>query len=163
MAQLTVGHQLQPLAPHRLPKSSPQLRQSYPRPSFLLGSHMNATILTLILNLFCFSSLVCYALLMNHAAEESAIVLGQEPNGDSIRQKFRQTVITLFDTDIVVSGSDQNDNELSNWHEVPSGTHTYPFALKVPNVNFPPCIPVRCPTQHGYIGTSHLRLCALST
>ncbi|KAG0308621.1 hypothetical protein BGZ98_007374 [Dissophora globulifera] len=74
-------------------------------------------------------------------AEESAIVLGQEPNGDSVRQKFRQTVITLFDTHVMVLGSNQDDNELSNWEEISPGNHSYPFALKVPNVNFPPCIP----------------------
>ncbi|KAF9362883.1 hypothetical protein BGX34_005320 [Mortierella sp. NVP85] len=100
----------------------------------------------------------CYAagIRVKLKAEESAIVLGQESNGDSIRQKFRQTVITLFDTDIVVSGSDQNDNELSNWHEVPSGTHTYPFALKVPNVNFPPCIPGLDGFNIRYVWTAHV-------
>lgn len=75
-------------------------------------------------------------------AEESALVLGQESNGDSMRQKFQQTVITLFDTEVMVSGSNQGDNELANWQEIAPGSHTFPFALKVPNVNFPPCIPV---------------------
>ena len=59
-----------------------------------------------------------------------------------MRQKFQQTVITLFDTEIMVSGSDQSDNELANWQEIAPGSYTFPFALKVPNVNFPPCIPV---------------------
>lgn len=59
-----------------------------------------------------------------------------------MRQKFQQTVITLFDTEIMVSGSNQGDNELANWQEIAPGSYTFPFALKVPNVNFPPCIPV---------------------
>lgn len=75
-------------------------------------------------------------------AEESAIVLAQESNGDSLRQKFQQTVITLFEAEAMVSGFPQNDNELSNWEEIAPGTYSFPFALKVPNVNFPPCIPV---------------------
>ncbi|KAF9574417.1 hypothetical protein EC968_006577 [Mortierella alpina] len=74
-------------------------------------------------------------------AEETALVLGQESNGDSMRQKYQQSVITLFDTDTVVSGLNQRDNELANWEEIAPGSYTYPFALKVPNVNFPPCIP----------------------
>ncbi|KAG0341276.1 hypothetical protein BG000_009624 [Podila horticola] len=74
-------------------------------------------------------------------AEESAIVLAQESNGDSLRQKFQQTVITLFEAEAMVSGFPQNDNELSNWEEIAPGTYSFPFALKVPNVNFPPCIP----------------------
>lgn len=45
----------------------------------------------------------------------------------------------------MVSGFPQNDNELSNWEEIAPGTYSFPFALKVPNVNFPPCIPVSVP------------------
>ncbi|KAF9965535.1 hypothetical protein BGZ70_004641 [Mortierella alpina] len=75
------------------------------------------------------------------SAEETALVLGQESNGDSLRQKYQQSVITLFDTDTVVSGLNQRDNELANWQEIAPGSYTFPFALKVPNVNFPPCIP----------------------
>ncbi|KAF9288423.1 hypothetical protein BGZ68_000299 [Mortierella alpina] len=74
-------------------------------------------------------------------AEETALVLGQESNGDSLRQKYQQSVVTLFDTDTVVSGLNQKDNELANWQEIAPGSYTFPFALKVPNVNFPPCIP----------------------
>ncbi|KAG9323986.1 hypothetical protein KVV02_007308 [Mortierella alpina] len=74
-------------------------------------------------------------------AEETALVLGQESNGDSLRQKYQQSVVTLFDTDTVVSGLNQRDNELANWQEIAPGSYTFPFALKVPNVNFPPCIP----------------------
>ncbi|KAF9086185.1 hypothetical protein BGX23_009093, partial [Mortierella sp. AD031] len=58
-----------------------------------------------------------------------------------MRQKFQQTVITLFDTEVMVSGSNQGDNELANWQEIAPGSYTFSFALKVPNVNFPPCIP----------------------
>lgn len=82
-------------------------------------------------------------------AEESAIVLGQESNGDSLRQKFQQTVITLFDTEVMAWGSNQTENELSNWQEIGPGSYAYPFALKVPNVNFPPCIPVSCVSLPG--------------
>ncbi|KAF9331022.1 hypothetical protein BG006_006089 [Podila minutissima] len=85
----------------------------------------------------------CYAagIRVRLRAEESAIVLAQESNGDSLRQKFQQTVITLFEAEAMVSGFPQNDNELSNWEEIAPGTYSFPFALKIPNVNFPPCIP----------------------
>jgi hypothetical protein len=63
-----------------------------------------------------------------------------------MRQKFQQTVITLFDTETMVSGVNGAnhglDNELANWQEFVPGSYTFPFALKVPNINFPPCIPV---------------------
>ncbi|KAF9358156.1 hypothetical protein BGX26_002373 [Mortierella sp. AD094] len=89
-------------------------------------------------------------------AEESAIVLGQESNGDTVRQKYHQTVITLFDAEVMVSGSNQNDNELSNWEEIAPGSYTYPFALKVPNVNFPPCIPSLDGFSIRYVWTVHV-------
>lgn len=76
-------------------------------------------------------------------------MLGQESNGDSLRQKFQQTVITLFDTEVMAWGSNQTENELSNWQEIGPGSYAYPFALKVPNVNFPPCIPVSCVSLPG--------------
>ncbi|KAF9213779.1 hypothetical protein BGZ59_004844 [Podila verticillata] len=85
----------------------------------------------------------CYAtgIRVRLRAEESAIVLAQESNGDSLRQKFQQTIVTLFEAEAMVSGFPQHDNELSNWEEIAPGTYSFPFALKVPNVNFPPCIP----------------------
>ncbi|KAF9335639.1 hypothetical protein BGZ91_010430, partial [Linnemannia elongata] len=89
-------------------------------------------------------------------AEESAIVLGQESNGDSMRQKFQQTVITLFDTEVMVSGSNQGDNELANWQEIAPGSYTFPFALKVPNVNFPPCIPGLDGFSIRYVWKAHV-------
>ncbi|KAF9113832.1 hypothetical protein BGX27_000736 [Mortierella sp. AM989] len=100
----------------------------------------------------------CYAagIRVKLRAEESAVVLGQESNGDSLRQKFHQTVITLFDTEVMVSGSNQNDNELANWQEIVPGTYTYPFALKVPNVNFPPCIPGLDGFSIRYVWTAHV-------
>ncbi|KAF9201203.1 hypothetical protein BGZ49_008564 [Haplosporangium sp. Z 27] len=100
----------------------------------------------------------CYAagIRVKLRAEESAIVLGQEPNGDSVRQKYHQTVITLFDSEVLVLGSNQNDNELSNWQEITPGSYTYPFALKVPNVNFPPCIPSLDGFSIRYVWTAHV-------
>ncbi|KAF9144456.1 hypothetical protein BG015_000092, partial [Linnemannia schmuckeri] len=88
--------------------------------------------------------------------EESAIVLGQESNGDSMRQKFQQTVITLFETEVMVSGSNQGDNELANWQEIAPGSYTFPFALKVPNVNFPPCIPGLDGFSIRYVWKAHV-------
>ncbi|KAG0201060.1 hypothetical protein BGX28_006056 [Mortierella sp. GBA30] len=77
----------------------------------------------------------CYAagIRIRLRAEETALVLGQESNGEALRQKYQQSVVTLFDTETMVSGSNQNDNELSNWEEILPGSYTYPFALKVPN------------------------------
>ncbi|KAF9432589.1 hypothetical protein BGZ76_010583 [Entomortierella beljakovae] len=100
----------------------------------------------------------CYAsgIRVRLKAEESAIVLGQESNGDTVRQKYHQTVITLFDTEVMVSGLGQNDNELSNWKEITPGTYSYPFALKVPNVNFPPCIPSLDGFSIRYVWTAHV-------
>ncbi|KAI1319548.1 hypothetical protein EDD11_003818 [Mortierella claussenii] len=100
----------------------------------------------------------CYAagIRVKLRAEESAIVLGQESNGDTVRQKYRQTVITLFDTEVMVSGVDQNDNELANWQEIAPGSHAFPFALKVPNVNFPPCIPTLEGFSIRYVWTAHV-------
>ncbi|KAF9913173.1 hypothetical protein EC991_003633 [Linnemannia zychae] len=90
-------------------------------------------------------------------AEESAIVLGQESNGDSMRQKFQQTVITLFETEVMVSGANQGvDNELANWQEIAPGSHIFPFALKVPNVNFPPCIPGLDGFSIRYVWKAHV-------
>ncbi|KAF9126104.1 hypothetical protein BGW39_006862 [Mortierella sp. 14UC] len=89
-------------------------------------------------------------------AEESAIVLGQESNGDSMRQKFQQTVVTLFETEVMVSGTNHGDNELANWQEVAPGSHTFPFALKVPNVNFPPCIPGLDGFSIRYVWKAHV-------
>ncbi|KAG0312731.1 hypothetical protein BGZ97_010910 [Linnemannia gamsii] len=73
-----------------------------------------------------------------------------------MRQKFQQTVITLFDTEVMVSGSNQGDNELANWQEIAPGSHTFPFALKVPNVNFPPCIPGLDGFSIRYVWKAHV-------
>ncbi|KAG0237936.1 hypothetical protein BGW42_008036 [Actinomortierella wolfii] len=85
----------------------------------------------------------CYAsgIRVRLRAEETAIALGQEANGESLRNKFQHTTITLFDADVIVSGVGQHENELANWREIAPGNYTFPFALKVPNVNFPPVIP----------------------
>ncbi|KAF9580980.1 hypothetical protein BGW38_002164 [Lunasporangiospora selenospora] len=100
----------------------------------------------------------CYAtgIRVRLRAEESAIVLGQESNGDSLRQKFQQTVITLFDTETMVFGTNLTDNELSNWREIAAGQYSFPFALKVPNVNFPPCIPNLEGFSVRYVWTAHV-------
>ncbi|KAK3844000.1 MAG: hypothetical protein J3R72DRAFT_97159 [Linnemannia gamsii] len=73
-----------------------------------------------------------------------------------MRQKFQQTVITLFDTEIMVSGLNQGDNELANWQEIAPGSYTFPFALKVPNVNFPPCIPGLDGFSIRYVWKAHV-------
>ncbi|KAG0256875.1 hypothetical protein DFQ27_005440 [Actinomortierella ambigua] len=85
----------------------------------------------------------CYAsgIRVRLRAEETAIAFAQEPNGETLRNKFQHTTITLFDADVVVSGIGQHENELANWQEIAPGSYTFPFALKVPNVNFPPVIP----------------------
>ncbi|KAF9978115.1 hypothetical protein BGZ73_003687 [Actinomortierella ambigua] len=85
----------------------------------------------------------CYAsgIRVRLRAEETAIAIAQEPNGETLRNKFQHTAITLFDADVVVSGIGQQENELANWREIAPGSYTFPFALKVPNVNFPPVIP----------------------
>ncbi|KAG0249692.1 hypothetical protein BG011_009029 [Mortierella polycephala] len=100
----------------------------------------------------------CYAsgIRVRLRAEESAIVLNQESNGDSLRQKYQQTVITLFDTEVMVSGSSQDDNELANWQEIAPGPYTFPFALKVPNINLPPCIPGLEGFSIRYVWTAHV-------
>ncbi|KAF9919681.1 hypothetical protein FBU30_010669 [Linnemannia zychae] len=65
-------------------------------------------------------------------------------------------MITLFDTDIMVSGSNQGDNELANWQEIAPGSYTFPFALKVPNINFPPCIPGLDGFSIRYVWKAHV-------
>ncbi|CAO3662009.1 unnamed protein product [Umbelopsis ramanniana] len=73
-------------------------------------------------------------------AEEIATVKTMEGSGDGRGERLHQLTTTFFETDFKLWGNDISAFSQSTWSEIDIGQHKYPFALKFPNVNYPPSL-----------------------
>ncbi|CAM0137739.1 hypothetical protein VKS41_000949 [Umbelopsis sp. WA50703] len=73
-------------------------------------------------------------------AEEIATVKCMEGSGDGRGERIHQLTTTFFETDFKLWGNDISAFSQTTWSEIEAGQHTYPFALKFPNVNYPPSL-----------------------
>ncbi|RCI05790.1 hypothetical protein CU098_004378, partial [Rhizopus stolonifer] len=71
-------------------------------------------------------------------AEEIATVKVDEGGADSKGDWIHEMMTTFFDIDFKLFGQESLPYAQCGWEEVEPGRHEYPFALKFPNVNFPP-------------------------
>ncbi|KAG2217277.1 hypothetical protein INT45_005379 [Circinella minor] len=71
-------------------------------------------------------------------AEESAMVKVEEGGGDSRGEWIHQEITTFFETDWKLWGNDTSNYSQSGWDDLEAGHYEFPFALKFPNVNYPP-------------------------
>ncbi|KAI9478887.1 MAG: hypothetical protein EXX96DRAFT_572585 [Benjaminiella poitrasii] len=72
-------------------------------------------------------------------AEEVAIVRIDEGGGD-LRgyDRLHEKITTFFEVDWKLWGNDSTDYSQAGWDELEPGKYEFPFALKFPNVNYPP-------------------------
>ncbi|RUS18198.1 hypothetical protein BC937DRAFT_89042 [Endogone sp. FLAS-F59071] len=73
-------------------------------------------------------------------ADEIASVQVEEGHGDNRGQHIYQMTTTFFDVDWKLWGNEPSAFSLAAWEELETGQYTFPFALKFPNVNFPPSL-----------------------
>lgn len=72
-------------------------------------------------------------------AEEIAIVRIDEGSGESKGgDRLHQTITTFFETDWKLWGNEATAYSQAGWDELEPGKYEFPFALKFPNVNYPP-------------------------
>ncbi|KAI9253774.1 hypothetical protein BDA99DRAFT_162935 [Phascolomyces articulosus] len=71
-------------------------------------------------------------------AEESAMVKVEEGGGDNRGEWVHQVITTFFETDWKLWGNDSSNYSQSGWDDLEAGHYEFPFALKFPNVNYPP-------------------------
>ncbi|KAI8071057.1 hypothetical protein BC940DRAFT_295154 [Gongronella butleri] len=70
--------------------------------------------------------------------EEYAAVRVEEASGDGKGDWIHQTITTFFESEYTLVGTEANPYSQCNWDEMDAGHYEYPFALKFPNVNYPP-------------------------
>ncbi|KAG1179792.1 hypothetical protein G6F70_001526 [Rhizopus microsporus] len=74
-------------------------------------------------------------------AEEIATVKVDEgASTDSKGEWIHQMITSFFDTDWRIFGQEATPYSQCGWEDIEPGRHEYPFALKFPNVNYPPSI-----------------------
>ncbi|OBZ84493.1 hypothetical protein A0J61_07455 [Choanephora cucurbitarum] len=72
-------------------------------------------------------------------AEEVALVRIDESSSDSkSSDRLHETITTFFDVDWKLWGSEATAYSQAGWDELEPGRYEFPFALKFPNVNYPP-------------------------
>ncbi|KAG2224772.1 hypothetical protein INT45_005296 [Circinella minor] len=85
-------------------------------------------------------------------AEEVGTVRVRESTFERLDQLKR----TYFSVDTKVWGSEASDFSIKIWETLEPGEHRFPFALKFPNVNFPPSIDDPTGFSIHYIWSAHL-------
>ncbi|OZJ02266.1 hypothetical protein BZG36_04701 [Bifiguratus adelaidae] len=73
-------------------------------------------------------------------AEEIATVKVEEGSGDGKGVRIHQLITTFFETDFKLWGNEATAYSLATWDELEPGQYKFPFALKFPNVNYPPSV-----------------------
>ncbi|KAI8370314.1 uncharacterized protein BYT42DRAFT_502081 [Radiomyces spectabilis] len=72
-------------------------------------------------------------------AEEVACVRVDEGNGDGRgTERIHKAITTFFETDWKLWGYEASPFSQSAWDDLEAGRYEFPFALKFPNVNYPP-------------------------
>ncbi|CEP07804.1 hypothetical protein [Parasitella parasitica] len=89
-------------------------------------------------------------------AEETATVKVKEHGLESKIERIDQSTTTYFDVSTKVWGTEPSAYLMSPWEMIEPGEHEYPFALKFPNVNFPPSTDDPAGFSIHYIWSAHL-------
>ncbi|KAI9469780.1 MAG: hypothetical protein EXX96DRAFT_623387 [Benjaminiella poitrasii] len=89
-------------------------------------------------------------------AEEVATVKVRECGLENKLERIDQVITTYFDVNTKVWGFEPRPYLLSSWEVIDIGEHEYPFALKFPNVNFPPSTDDPVGFSIHYIWSAHL-------
>ncbi|GAN00773.1 hypothetical protein MAM1_0002c00196 [Mucor ambiguus] len=72
-------------------------------------------------------------------AEEVAIVRVDEGGGENKGgERLHENITTFFEADWKLWGNDATAYSQAGWDELEPGKYEFPFALKFPNVNYPP-------------------------
>ncbi|KAI9271092.1 hypothetical protein EDC94DRAFT_597097 [Helicostylum pulchrum] len=71
-------------------------------------------------------------------AEEIAIVRVDEGGDSKVGDRIHQRINTFFEVDWKLWGNDATPYSQAGWDELEPGKYEFPFALKFPNVNYPP-------------------------
>ncbi|KAI8991213.1 hypothetical protein BDF20DRAFT_843354 [Mycotypha africana] len=89
-------------------------------------------------------------------AEEIATVKVREFGLENKIERIDQVTTTYFDVETKVWGNEPSAFQLSTWEIIEPGEHQFPFALKFPNVNFPPSIDDPVGFSIHYIWSAHI-------
>ncbi|KAI8987678.1 hypothetical protein BDF20DRAFT_851601 [Mycotypha africana] len=71
-------------------------------------------------------------------AEEIALVKIDEGGDNKSGDRLHETITTFFETDWKLWGNSNEAYSQAAWDELKPGKYEFPFALKFPNVNYPP-------------------------
>ncbi|KAI8136534.1 hypothetical protein BJV82DRAFT_639877 [Fennellomyces sp. T-0311] len=89
-------------------------------------------------------------------AVEVAMVRVRETSLEHKLERIDQLKRTYFDVDTRVWGNEASDFSVRTWESLEPGDHRFPFALKFPNVNFPPSVDDPLGFSIHYIWTAHV-------
>ncbi|KAI9474857.1 hypothetical protein BDB00DRAFT_879632 [Zychaea mexicana] len=89
-------------------------------------------------------------------AEEVATVRVREATLESKFERIDQLKRTYFNVDTKVWGNDASAFSIKTWDTLEPGEHCFPFALKFPNVNFPPSVDDPLGFSIHYIWSAHV-------
>ncbi|KAI9468088.1 MAG: hypothetical protein EXX96DRAFT_591872 [Benjaminiella poitrasii] len=86
---------------------------------------------------------------------ESACVKVKEAGLDKV-ERIEKITTTYFDTETLVWGNEPSAFAINCWQSIEPGEHIYKFALKLPNVNFPPSVEDPTGFSIRYIWSAYL-------
>ncbi|CAO3612809.1 unnamed protein product [Mucor hiemalis] len=89
-------------------------------------------------------------------AEEVATAKVREYGLENKIERIDQVTTTHFDVNTKVWGTEPSAYLMSSWEVIEPGDHEFPFALKFPNVNFPPSTDDPVGFSIHYIWSAHV-------
>ncbi|KAI8635957.1 hypothetical protein BD408DRAFT_487218 [Parasitella parasitica] len=87
---------------------------------------------------------------------ECACAKVKEAGLDSKLDRIEKIATTYFDVETIVWGTERSAYAVNSWQSIEPGEHDFKFALKFPNVNFPPSIDDPTGFSIHYIWTAYL-------
>ncbi|KAK4515759.1 methionine-synthesizing 5- methyltetrahydropteroyltriglutamate--homocysteine methyltransferase [Mucor velutinosus] len=87
---------------------------------------------------------------------ECACAKVKEAGLDSKLERIEKITTTYFEIETIVWGTERSAYAINSWKSVEPGEHEYKFALKFPNVNFPPSIDDPTGFSIRYIWTAYM-------
>ncbi|CEP15356.1 hypothetical protein [Parasitella parasitica] len=87
---------------------------------------------------------------------ECACAKVKEAGLDSKLDRIEKITTTYFDVETIVWGTERSAYAVNSWQSIEPGEHDFKFALKFPNVNFPPSIDDPTGFSIHYIWTAYM-------
>ncbi|EPB88360.1 hypothetical protein HMPREF1544_04826 [Mucor circinelloides 1006PhL] len=87
---------------------------------------------------------------------ECACAKVKEAGLDSKLDRIEKITTTYFETETIVWGTERSAYAINSWKSIEPGEHEFKFALKFPNVNFPPSIDDPTGFSIRYIWTAYM-------